>query len=292
MTPERWAHRLSHVLNSVLGADRFPVQVAQFAREYSHQVFPKDPVSAVLGDDLPGFDGALMKAPPGHIGWGIIYNDRIASPGRINFTLAHEFGHYLLHRTQFPDGLQCGEQDVVRWDSAYRQIEHQANVFAATFLMPLDDYRKQIPPDARIDLDMLGACADRYRVSLIAATLRWLEYTHRRAVLVIARDGYILWARASRSALKSGAFFRTSGPPIAIPPQSLAANALRDSTRSPTELDAGVWFAEPCSEMVVFSEAYDFTISVLQLGATVRGAERYDPLEEQIEDLSDRMRGA
>jgi Zn-dependent peptidase ImmA (M78 family) len=121
----------------------------------------------------------------------------LASAGRINFTLAHELGHYLIHRVAYPNGFQCGDQDVVRWDSEYGQVEHQANVFAANLLMPLDDYRRQIDARTSADLDMISHCADRYRVSLIAALLRWLEYTERRVVLVVSRDGFILWARTS-----------------------------------------------------------------------------------------------
>ncbi len=74
----------------------------QVALEFSRQRFPEDPIVSVLGDDLPDFDGALLKAKMGRKGWGIIYNDAIASRGRINFTLAHEFGHYLLHRSRPP----------------------------------------------------------------------------------------------------------------------------------------------------------------------------------------------
>jgi hypothetical protein len=50
-------------------------------------------------------------------GVGIIYNHAITSKGRINFTLAHEFGHYLIHRALYPNGFQCGQQQIVRWDS-------------------------------------------------------------------------------------------------------------------------------------------------------------------------------
>ena len=63
------------------------------------------------------------------------------------------------------------------------------------FLMPLDDFRRQVPDDARVDIDVLRACAERYNVSLIAAVLRWLGYTRKRAILVVSCDGYILWAR-------------------------------------------------------------------------------------------------
>ncbi len=263
-SPERWAFEITHVLNAVFGADHFPIDVPAVAKEYTSQKFPDDPIVRVVGDDLPGFDGALFKAPAGKKGWGIFYNDRIRSEGRINFTLGHELGHYLLHRILYPDGIRCGEQDVVQWDSEFGQIEHQANVFAANLLMPLDDYRRQIAPSVRVSLDLIAHCADRYRVSLIAATLRWLSYTQKRAVLVVSREGFILWARSSSAALKTGAFFRTSAGPIEIPAASLAArlNIVLSGTEA-SDHDANIWFAEPVTEMVVLAEQYDFVIFVV-----------------------------
>jgi len=67
---------------------------------------------------------------------------------------------------------------------------------------------------------VISHCADGYRVSLIAAVLHWLQYTSRRGVLVVSSDGYVPWSRASKPALRTGAFFRTSGPPIAMPTDS------------------------------------------------------------------------
>ncbi len=266
LSPERWAFEITHLLNAVFGADRFPIDIPTVAREYTAQRFPDDPIVSIQGDNLPGFDGALFKAPAGRKGWGIIYNNGITSKGRINFTLAHEFGHFLLHRLAYPDGFRCGEQDVVRWDSEYGQVEHQANVFAANFLMPLDDFRRQIAATDKVDLDMIAHCADRYRVSLMAAALRWLGYTQRRAVLVVSRDGFILWARSSAAALKTGAFFRTSTGPIEIPGTSLPINqVLLVDGRATIDHGAGAWFREPVREMTVFAERYDFAISLLLL---------------------------
>lgn len=264
-SPERWAFEITHVLNAVLGAEHFPINVPAVAQEYSLQKFPSDPISRVAGDHLPGFDGALYKAPAGKKGWGIIYNSGMRSTGRINFTLGHEFGHYLLHRIAYPDGIRCGEQDFVQWDSTYGQIEHQANVFAANLLMPLDDFRRQVAPSSKIDLDGISHCSDRYRVSLIAAALRWLSYTEKRAVLVVSRDGYILWARSSTPALRTGASFRTSAGPISVPERSLAAQKPAAESRATQEHDAGIWFREPVTEMTIFSEQYDFIISLLML---------------------------
>jgi hypothetical protein len=250
----------------VLGAEHFPIDVTAVAREYTAQKFPSEPIVRIQGENLPGFEGALFKAPAGKKGWGVFYNNRLSSKGRINFTLAHELGHYLLHRLAYPEGIRCGEEDMVQWDSEFGKIEHQANVFSANLLMPLDDYRRQIRPADRVTLDMIAHCADSYRVSLAAATLRWLSYTDKRAVLVVSRDAFILWARSSKSALKTGAYFRTSGGPIAIPPKSLPATpgAIASGTTT-MEHPANVWFAEPVVEMAMASEQYDYVFSLLSL---------------------------
>ncbi len=287
--PARWAIEITKVLNLVLGPEHFPIDVIAVARDYSAQRFPGDAITMAEGANLPGFDGALYRAPSGKSGWGIVYNNALASPGRINFTLAHEFGHYLLHRADYPNGLRCGEQDVVRWDTAYAQIEQQANQFAANLLMPLDDFRRQIDARARVDLDMISYCANRYRVSLIAAILRWLTYTNRRAVLVVSREGFILWWRASEVAAKTGAIFRTSRTPIEVPPQSLAAtqNRLVDG-RVGVQHGPGVWFGEEAREMTIFSEQYDFTVTLLLL----EDRDKYVRLEADDDvDTYDRFSG-
>lgn len=266
LSPERWAFEITHVLNAVFGNDRFPVNVTEVAHEYTRQKYPSDAITRVVGADLPGFDGALFRAPEGKSGWGIFYNNRISSQGRVNFTLAHELGHFLLHRLAHPGGIRCGEQDMVRWDSEYGQIEQQANTFAANLLMPLDDFRRRVAASSKVDLDQISDCADRYKVSLIAATLRWLSYTERRAVLVVSREGYILWSRASSSALKTGAFFRTSGGPIEVPRTSIVGRQdLLVDGKIGVDHGAGVWFGEPVREMTIFAEQYDFAVSLLLL---------------------------
>lgn len=178
---------------------------------------------------------------------------------------------------------------MARWESEYAQRESEANAFASTLLMPLDDFRRQIDKRANPAFDGLGACADRYDVSLIAATLKWLQYTSRRALLVVSRDGFILWARSSARALRSGLYFKTRDtPPIEIPAKSLAANigGLKGSTGT-RELEGDAWFGEPCTEHAILSGQYDFTLSLLHFADDDRG----DDLEEEpIDDTADRMR--
>ena len=280
--PRAWAGHLTRLLNlSKPEPERFPLIVAELATEFTKNVFPDDPIRRVGGDSLPGFEGALMPLVGMQPGWCIAYNSDIRSPGRINFTLAHELGHYLVHRQDFPGGINCSENDITH---ATRDIEREADLFAADLLMPFDDYRRQIPARQATDIPALSACADRYGVSLLAVVSRWISYTERRAVLVVSRDGFILWARSSDSAFKSGAFFRTSRETVALPGKSLAARQdLLFDNRSGSMVPAGVWFGEEVKEMTVFSDQYDIAVSLLVLSdAEPRWAGRYDSEEDAV----------
>lgn len=286
-SPQRWAIDLSRLLQACYGGDRFPVDIKSLAKNYTHQVFPDEPITLVKGAHLEGFEGGLYKNPRSKGEWGIIYNSNIISPGRINFTLAHEFGHYLIHRHQYPDGLQCSAEDMSKWDSEYGQIEQQANEFAATLLMPRDDFEEQISPTTQIDFDSLSACADRYGVSLSAATLRWLQFTRKRAMFVVSRDGYVLWARSSQKALRSGVFIRTVNvPPVELPSKSLAARTdLLSRGKGVAEHDASVWLNEACREETLISEQYEKTYTLLHFGTEPSWSDE----EEYVEDTFSRI---
>ena len=289
--PTRWATDISAVLNTVYGPNHFPISVPEIALDLSKQWFPDDPLSVIQGENLPGFDAALLTAPAGKKGWGILYNNGITSRGRINFTLAHEFGHYLIHRHAFPNGMRCSQQDIVRWDSEYKQVEREANTFAAYLLMPLDDYRHQIDSRSTATFELLSHCAERYEVSLIAATLRWLAYTERRAVLVVSREGFILWARSSEAAFKSGAYIKTAQSAVPVPDESVAARPEAFTTaRLGVSHPPGIWFSEPCQEMSIMSENYDFTLSLLHLSPESRNRSFAEGDEDERETLGDQIR--
>lgn len=279
-SPRRWANTLSQLLSAAYGSDRFPVQLQELACDYSRQRFANDPIDKVKGKPLPGFEGGLIKLPPSKgKGWGILYNSDISSSGRRNYTIGHEFGHYLLHRQKYPEGLQCSQDDLVRWDSEYGKIESEANIFAANLLMPFDDFRSQIGASDKPSLSDIGVCADRYSVSLMASTLRWLEYTERRSILVVSRDGFILWSRASKAALKTGIYYKTRGvSPVQVPSGSLAEFASsRMLTEEAVEHGSTVWFQQECEEIILVSDRYDFTMSLIHFAS----AETYGAWGEQ-----------
>lgn len=72
---------------------------------------------------------------------------------RMRFTLAHELGHLVMHRTQ-----------------PTQQMEEQANEFASFFLMPTQDIRPYY--SRRIDLRLLAELKPVWRVSMASLLMR------------------------------------------------------------------------------------------------------------------------
>jgi Zn-dependent peptidase ImmA (M78 family) len=290
--PLKEAARITQMLDLVFGADRFdraPVDVIGLALEYSRQVAPDSPIHEVVERNIPGCVGALVYGEERPRQWAIMYNVG-QSDGRRSFTVGHEFGHYVLHRQliegdeRFDGGIYCDENAVVRRGGS--GIEQEADEFAAALLMPLHDFRRQQPANARADFNTLSCLAKRYGVSLTAAILRWLEYTETRAIMVVSNEGFAHWAKPSRPALKSGRFIRTKNTVFELPGKAFAARSdYSDAALTGTMQAAGVWFPEPVHEMCFRSDRYDQEITVLQFEAD---GPRFQA-EEKETDVYDRF---
>lgn len=268
-TPPRAATRLVRIAETFSrahGLRRFPVDVEQLALGAADIFGWKDPISEVRAAAINKFEGALF-ADETRSKWLLLYNQTLTSHGRIRFTMAHELGHYILHRLHC-GSFECSATDMLNWNQDEKDMEGQADLFASYLLMPLDDYRDQV--SATVDLDVLGRCAERYGVSLTAAILKWLTYTDEKAVLVMSHDGFIDWAWSSEPALKAGAFFRTRSSTTELPSGSLAADADVRHERAGAAIPASVWFrfAEPqvqLREMKISADQYDRVLTLLCL---------------------------
>jgi hypothetical protein len=151
-----------------------------------------------------------------------------------------------------------------KWNSEYGQIEAQANTFASYLLMPLDDFRDQVASNA-INLDLMSHLADRYDVSLTATILKWLGMTHKRAMIVVGKEGFIDWAWSSEPLIKSGIFYRARQEVTPLPVLSLAAKQdMLVDNRTGTLHPTGVWLGEEgVREMTLFSDQNRLSISLL-----------------------------
>ena len=279
-SPRAAANAVSLVLSKVLGADRFPIDVEAVALEMSRLWCPRSPITKVEGHrDLGRFEGALQQHPQGKY-WRIKFNaDR--RPSRARFTIAHEFGHYALHR-DLRTSFECSESDVSGRTEI--DIERDADAFASTLLMPLDDLRRQIDGQ-RFDFELVKHCADRYGVSLTAAARQCAEVSEQRVVVAFARDGAVTESWASRRAFRSGAFLRSKRQIVEVPAASLAHRSRCDGIGASACLDASTWFpSEPMgtllTEHTLVSHDHDSTMLLLVLP-------KLDPTLTEPEDSED-----
>ncbi|MBF8802150.1 ImmA/IrrE family metallo-endopeptidase [Pseudomonas asiatica] len=274
--PKSEANRITKILR-MAGFDQFPVNVRDVALEFSKNVCPEAPISAIKQVSIPSFEGMLARSPKGDK-WMIGINEDLASSGRINFTIAHEFGHYILHR-DLQQNFECAPKDMHTWDALGKKNETEADVFASYLLMPADDFRNQVSGH-EFSIELMRHCADRYDVSLTAAALKWREIAPGRVVVVAAKDGFLDWSSSNDRAFRSGAYLATSKEPVEVPAASVLTRAARSAQGEKARIDAQTWFPrEPDgleiteNAFVVEGDGYSYTLGILTLPARDRQAD-------------------
>lgn len=274
-SPKQAANKVTSLLRA-LGRDQLPLDIRETVIEYSTAICPEQPIKAIKSVPLPSFEGMLARSPKGDR-WMIGVNDSVASAGRINFTIAHEFGHYLLHRDQ-QERFECASRDMHTWDALGRRIEADADTFASYLLMPIDDFRRQIAGE-RLSIELLRHCANRYDVSLTAAALKWRELAPGKVIVLAAKDGFLDWSCSNERAFRSGHYFATKQATIEVPSTSILNNAQRSSGGSRAAIPAKAWFPNEAEEIeleehafVIEGEDFAYTLGVLILP----DVERYD----------------
>jgi hypothetical protein len=277
-SPKQAAIQLVKLWQAAMGIT-FPIKVPALAEEWSRQVAPDERIGEIKAANLDGFEGGLFLLPERKV-WALLYRKHEDLPGRTNFTIAHEFGHYVLHR-KLQNIFQCTQSATLGLEA--KRIEQEADQFASYLLMPIDDFRIQIR-GTLVTLDILNHCATRYEVSLTAAALKWVEFTHEAIVLVFAREGMVHWWRPSDSArrLVNSKLYPGMEVPLASPAASQSPAFSSKDLRDGIFHSEGVWFKNiAVREMVVLSDRYDMSISLLVLDPPVIDFE-----EDDAQDLT------
>jgi len=239
--------------------------------EVLRQMLPTTPygkgvreIKAPMALDAGSCEGMLVRNPNDAAEWGIFFNGK-APLGRQRFTIAHELGHFILHRNQ-QQKFSCDKENVYYGIDTARAIEREADDFAGNLLMPCDLLRDWIS-SRRIDLHVLSAIAKRFQVSFEALCLRFIKFTTQRAILVYWDNGYVKYEWRSSSAVKTRARIRRNGDPAEPPKDTLAADASVEQERNGIEMSAAIWCAEEASYMKLreFKHTYSARDRVLTL---------------------------
>ncbi len=167
----------------VADIDRAIKKAEKLAREHNPKTlipFPFENIDRDAGDLIikiggvkdENISGVLdYKNEKGVEQFRIFVNDSKSSE-RMYFTLAHELGHYFLHKKELiKKGLviDSGEMiEIFRADNVLSDTkEKEANYFAATLIMPADKVK-----EVWNMLNDIEKCADFFRVSKLAMSIR------------------------------------------------------------------------------------------------------------------------
>lgn len=221
--------------------------------------------AAVRYVEMTGADARLTMA--GEKG---VISVALADKGKpkSRFSIAHELGHFLLHRDA-ASSLICGASEMRCWYSkqASYSRESDANEFASELLMP----EGLVAPFVQGQKPSFGAIdelATRYSVSRTAAAIRLAALT-KEAVAVVAYDkgkGY-LWSSKSKL-FEEQEYYILDGKPGGY---TLAHDAIlgqdggaMQSVDATAWLNVPKWLAEETiKEQTRYSADFDFGLSLL-----------------------------
>lgn len=131
----RALEKVQHIIDA--HQESAPVPVVSLAKALGLSVYTLD----TFPDDLSG----MIKKEEDE-SYGIYVNSK-HHPNRRRFTIAHEVGHFILHKKYIGDGIVD--------DALYRSglgsiMETEANTFAAELLMPFHLLSRESSPDKSI----------------------------------------------------------------------------------------------------------------------------------------------
>lgn len=191
--------------------------------------------------------------------------DSIRWIGQRRFCIAHELGHWTLHRGQQQRWI-CTESDM-SMNGASKPLERQANWFAAELLMPDRLFRPEahaVAPSIRRIVQL----AERFGTSLSATGLRLLQKTPADAALVSTKNGEIQWdSRPEHATLPRARQGHRVGPEAALHRASLCEPLTPDQALGPIEVPRSAWYPEEkgslLEESIVLINSPRIALSVL-----------------------------
>lgn len=153
--------------------------------------FTLDIVAASLGisiRELPikGAQGRIIMNGNHGI---ITINSSIDYQPSKNFIIAHEIGHFILHK----DLIVCSDthKTLSDWHKKGPQ-ETEANDFASELLMPSNQYFLKVK-GKKMSLDLINSVSSYFNVSKLSAFLKYVSHGEYPVMVIFMENGLVKW---------------------------------------------------------------------------------------------------
>lgn len=162
-------------------------------------------------EEIDGADGRILMKEDSGI---ITINSNISFYPRKRFILAHELGHFELHR-HLKKGFTDNDETLNHSSQPYfSQEEIEANEFAAEFLMPTEMFAKECKGKV-FNYKVIEHLAAKFEVSKTAAILKFLKKGNGNhpIFVVCCQDNKMKWFKKSDDWWYYSQFKKDSPPP-------------------------------------------------------------------------------
>jgi len=179
---------------------------------------------------LEGSEARLIKKGNKGI---ITVSNKIPEIGRKRFAIAHEVGHFELHKKS--QLIHCNEEDLCAWNENKKQ-EIEANEFAANILMPSNIFIRFIKK-GQPNFENIKKLSNEFRTTLTATAIRYVSLSSEPCAIVVTQNDIIRWYKKSTSFQ----FYIKVGDNLSPYTYSNGLNEFEDIPKKPTKVPASAW---------------------------------------------------
>lgn len=218
-------------------------------------------------EPIDGSDGRILMRENSGI---ITINSRVEILSKKRFILAHELGHFELHRW-YKSGFNDTDDTLNHWyQHNLIQEEVEANAFASEYLMPTNLFKNECKGKV-FSHKVIEHLATRFQVSKTATILKFAEYGNHPVFVVCCQDNKMKWFKKSHDFYHYSLFERNLPPPFGTVAQEVFQKGIGyfgDEKTQPIwksdwfeikETESESEFFEYC----LFVPSYNYMLSVL-----------------------------
>ena len=218
-------------------------------------------------EDIGGSDGRILIVGDAAV---ITINSKISFDPKKRFAIAHELGHFLLHRDKgklFNDD----EVSLAQWyHNNYIAEEIEANEFASELLMPSELFSEECK-DKVFNPSVVDYLAERFRVSKTAAILKFVEYGNYPVCIVYCGDKKMKWWKRSKDFHYYLKFESNQPPPSgSVADELFTTETVYYGDGRRQEVFKSIWFDldrdeqdKMMYEFCLHATSYNYTLSVI-----------------------------
>ncbi len=220
--------------------------------------------ATITNAPLSGSDGRIVFGETTAL---ITINSGIAYEGKRRFTIAHELGHYELHRNAFKHHHDTDASLEFYFKEGNQETE--ANQFASELLMPEKLFASACV-GKKFGPEVLRSLADRFKTSITSVAYKFFDLGNHPICLVYSRNGlveYRKWPEGYPHFLKD---LRKLPPPECSVAREFFDDGIRYRPREGRQkVWKSEWFELRSNETDDDSEFYEYCIITPQYGTVL-----------------------